>query len=383
MNSILFEKVKIGNFMLKNRIFMSAAAAYKADTNGDIDCSKPIIHFEIAKGGCALVPTGGVGGTHPSGRMAADRPMFNSDERIPSFKQFADKIHAGGAAAVLQVTHSGVSAAQYQLSLGNKPLAASYYFKNPKAGLAEDNRLACQAGEQEIRGVIAAFGDAAARAKKADFDGIQIHAAHDSLLAQWLSPLYNKRADTWGGPVENRCRLHCEIAGDMKKKAGRDFPVIIKLGIEDAIPGGTPAEEGIQAAEIMARQGNVDIIEVSQGLQDMSNLNKSSLKPNITSIEKEAYYRSWTRKVKEVTKGYALVTMQGGLRTPSLMEEIIRNGEADFVSMCRPYIREPAVVNRWMSGDMSKATCISCNKCVLNHVRHNKPLACVFNKKSQ
>jgi 2,4-dienoyl-CoA reductase-like NADH-dependent reductase (Old Yellow Enzyme family) len=383
MSSILFERVKVGNLTLKNRIFMSAAAAYSATQDGDIDDREPIIHFEIAKGGCALVPTGGVGGVHPSGRMAVNRPMFNSDERIPSFRRFADKIHEGGAAAVLQATHSGAGAAQHQLSLGKKPFAASYYFRNPQGGFAEDNREYCPATEKDLRDLIAAYGDAAARAKKATFDGIQIHAAHESLLAQWFSPIYNKRMDSWGGSVENRCRIHCEILRDIKKKAGKDFPTIMKLGIEDVYPHGTTAEDGIKAAEIIARQGNVDIIEVSQGLQDITDFNKTSMKPHITSIEKEAYYRGWTKKVRAAIKGYALVTMQGGLRTPSLMEDVIRSGEADFVSMCRPYIREPGIVNRWRGGDAAKASCISCNKCVIDHVLHHMPLICTFNRESE
>ena len=380
MSSILFDQVTVGSLTLKNRIFMSAAASYTDTLDGDIDDNHPILHYDIANGGCALVPTGGIGGTHASGRMSNNRPMFNSDERIPSFKQFVDIIHQGGAAAVIQVTHSGISAAPYQLSLGNKPFTASYYFKDPKGGFSADNQVECPATDEEIMDVINGFGDAAARAKKAGFDGIQIHAAHDSLLAQWFSPIYNKRTDRWGASIENRCRIHCEMLKNMKAKAGADFPTIIKLGIEDIYPEGTTAEEGVQAAELIAKQGNVDIIEVSQGLQDVSDLNKTCMKTQITSLDKEAYFREWTKRVKTVTKGHARVTMQGGLRTPSLMEEVIENGEADFVSMCRPYIREPDIVNRWRSGDLSRATCISCNKCILDHVFNNKPLRCVFEK---
>lgn len=380
MTSILFEKVKVGKLTLKNRIFMSAAAAYNATPDGDLDCRGPLLHAEVAQGGCALVPTGGVGGTHASGRMAADRPMFNADERIPSFKRFADAIHAGGAAAVLQATHSGAAAAPYQLSLGRKPFVASYYFRNHQGGFAEDNRAYCPAAEDDIRAVVAAYGDAAARAKKAGFDAYQVHAAHDSLLAQWFSPLYNTRTDAWGGPVENRCRIHCEILADIKQKAGRDFPAIIKLGIGDAYPGGATEEDGIRAAAIIAGQGNADIIEVSQGLQDISDMRKTSMRTNIAVLDQEAYFRDRTRRVKAAAGNGVLVTLQGGLRTPSLMQEVIQQGEADFVSMCRPYIREPGLVNRWLAGDTARAACISCNRCVMNHVSRRQPLACVFGK---
>ncbi|OGV19237.1 MAG: hypothetical protein A2X47_02155 [Lentisphaerae bacterium GWF2_38_69] len=380
MKSILFEKVRIGKTVLKNRIFMSAAASYNGTTEGDIDYSDPILHFDISNGGCALIPTGGVSGIHPRGRSNATRPMLNSDERIPSFKKFADKIHKGGALAILQMTHGGACAAAYQFSIGNRPLSPSFYMKNQKKGFKKENIENCQASEQEIFELISAFGDAAVRAKKANFDGIQIHAAHDSLLSQWFSTLYNLRTDSWGGNVKNRCRLHCEILKEIKNKTGNEFLTVLKLGIEDSLPGGTKAEEGIEASAIIASQGNTDIIEISQGLQDITDMNSTSMKPNINSLDKEAYYRDWTKRVKSRIKHNALVVMQGGLRTPSLMEEIIENGEADFVSMCRPYIREPGIVNRWISGNMSKAACTSCNQCAFNHVFKGMRLKCIFNK---
>jgi len=376
MSDILYEQVTVGGLTLKNRIFMSAAAAYSADRDGDIDYDVPIVHFEAAKGGCALVPTGGVSGIHPSGRTNETRPMFDSDDRIPSFRTFADRVHEGGAAAILQATHGGAGAAHYQLSLGRKPFVASFYLKNPKGSFAEENREYTPASEEEIHDVVTAFGDAAPRAVKAGFDGIQIHAAHDSLLSQWLSPLYNVREDGWGGTIENRCRILREILKDMRKKAGEAFPVIVKLGIEDLLPGGMPEEEGLRAASILAGEGTADIIEVSQGLHDPADFNKTSMRTGVTSLAKEAYFREWTKKVKAAVGDRVLVTMQGGLRTPALMEEVVRNGEADFVSMCRPYIREPGIVNRWKSGDTSRATCISCNECLVGHFFHGKPLEC-------
>jgi 2,4-dienoyl-CoA reductase-like NADH-dependent reductase (Old Yellow Enzyme family) len=111
-------------------------------------------------------------------------------------------------------------------------------------------------------------------------------------------------------------------------------------------------------------------------------MNKTSMKPMITSLAKEAYYRERTRKVKTAVKDCARVTMQGGLRTPALMEEVVENGEADFVSMCRPYIREPDLVKRWLGGDTARARCISCNKCLQEHILHNQPLQCILEKLS-
>ena len=231
--------------------------------------------------------------------------------------------------------------------------------------------------------MISAYGDSALRTRQAGYDAIEVHAAHESLLAQWLSPVLNTRADAWGGSVENRCRLHCEILKDIKRKAGRDFPVLIKLGVQDGFEGGLVFEDGLAAAEIIAAQGNADALEISQGLSGpMDNtLSNTCMKPGIVSVEGEAYFRPWAAKVKTAVGAKALVIMQGGLRTPALMEEILQKGEADLVSMCRPYIREPHLVNRWLSGDRSRATCISCNQCVIEHSLSGKTLECQIDVK--
>jgi 2,4-dienoyl-CoA reductase-like NADH-dependent reductase (Old Yellow Enzyme family) len=378
-DSILFQPVTLRSLTLKNRVFMSAAASYDAYENGDIDYTMPIIHFGVARGGCALIPTGGVSGVHISGRTNGSRPMFDCDEHIPSFRKFAESVKQGGAAAFLQLTHGGAGAAPYQLSCGRKPFVPSHYFKNPKAGIDNpENREACPASEDEIGAVIEAFGDAALRARRAGFDGIQVHAAHDSMLAQWLSPLYNRRTDRWGGSVENRSRIHAEILRNMRDKVGEEFPIVMKFGMADSFAGGLTVEDGLAAASQLAEQGNLDVMEVSQGLQDLSDMNKTSMKEKILSPEKEAYYREWTGRLKKSVGDRMFVTMQGGLRSPSLMEEVIQNGEADFVSMCRPYICEPNLVNRWRSGDREKARCISCNQCVFNHILHHTPLECTL-----
>lgn len=167
---------------------------------------------------------------------------------------------------------------------------------------------------------------------------------------------------------------------------GADFPVIVKLGVQDAIAGGLKLKDGIVAAEIIAKAGDINAIEVSQGLSPgLLDFSNSSMRIGITSIEKEGYYRAWAREVKNAVKSTGiLVIMQGGLRSFELMEEVVQKKEADLVSMCRPYIREPMLINRWISGDHKKATCISCNKCILKAIAEGKRrLECVLNKPNE
>ncbi len=363
MNGILFEKVKIARLELPNRFLMSAAASWKATEDGDIADGQSIIHYKIAGGGVSLLINGGVG-VHKSGRRSATSALFDTDERIHSFQQFAKKIHEGGAAAAFQLTHSGLWAGEYQKKTGGTPFAPSFIIQDSLCKYFSPHRENCPATKEQIHTVISAYGDAAERAKRAGYDAVEVHAAHESLLSQFLSPITNIRKDDRGGNVENRCRIHREILWDIKKKVGKDFPVIMKLGVCDQLEGGLTLEDGIEAAKLIAGTGNVDALEISQGLAGSAeDYSVMSIRTGINSIEKEAYYREWTNKAKKKAGDKTLIIMQGGLRTPELMEEIVKNGEADLVSMCRPYIMEPGLINRWKNGDRKKAACISCNKC--------------------
>jgi 2,4-dienoyl-CoA reductase-like NADH-dependent reductase (Old Yellow Enzyme family) len=381
MDSELFQSVRIGGYELKNRFLMSAAAAWKATEEGDIAPGQPILQLKIARGGLAMIINGGVG-VHSSGRISPHAPLFNDDRRIPSFKSFAEAIHEGGAAVAFQLTHAGMWAAPYQMKTGSTPFAPSFIINDAIGKYRSPARQDCATPPEKVREIIAAYGDGAARAKEAGYNAVEVHAAHESLLAQFLSPVTNVREDEWGGSIENRCRIHCEVLADIRKKVGPGFPVMIKLGVQDGLEGGLPLDEGVAAAKIIARAGDVDAIEVSQGLSaSLTDPNDTSMKMGITSIEKEGYYRPWTKKVKDAVResgksGNVLVIMQGGLRSFELMEEVVRNGEADLVSMCRPYIREPMLIKRWMSGDRRKATCISCNECLKAAYMQGKPLVC-------
>ncbi|MFH1490533.1 MAG: NADH:flavin oxidoreductase, partial [Pseudomonadota bacterium] len=218
----------------------------------------------------------------------------------------------------------------------------------------------CRAmSEQDIREVIRSFGDAARRAREAGFDAVQIHAAHGYLFSQFLSSAANRRKDAWGGALENRLRFHREVFHDIRAKVGEDYPVLIKVGVQDGVPGGLPFEEGKTAARSLALLG-YDALEISSGLRGKGYQN-SEFRTGINRVEDEAYFRHWCSEIKIQVKVPVMIV--GGLRTYKLMEDIIRKNEADFISLSRPLIREPDIINRWKSGNHHRAGCISCNKC--------------------
>ncbi len=176
--------------------------------------------------------------------------------------------------------------------------------------------------------------------------------------------------------------MHCEIIKAIRAEIGDDFPVIIKLGIQDGVANGLGAEEGKVAAQIIAEAG-YDAIEISQGLQDLSSesWDGTPMRSNINKPEDEAYFRDWAREVKQLISKPIILT--GGIRSYEVAEKIIANNDADMLGMCRPFIREPELIKRWQNGDHSKATCISCNKCITELLLNGLPLECYLDKKEK
>ncbi|MFW6297191.1 MAG: hypothetical protein ACOC03_01700 [Desulfosalsimonas sp.] len=149
-------------------------------------------------------------------------------------------------------------------------------------------------------------------------------------------------------------------------------PVLAKIGVEDGFAGGLEFDEGLRAVQMLAQSG-FDSLEISSGLRGRA-YDETEFKTGINKPGRQAYFRDWCRDVKKLVD--VPVMMVGGLRSFSMMEEIAERGEADFISLCRPLIREPDIVNAWKSGDIRKPACISCNKC-LEALRKGQFLHCV------
>jgi 2,4-dienoyl-CoA reductase-like NADH-dependent reductase (Old Yellow Enzyme family) len=210
----------------------------------------------------------------------------------------------------------------------------------------------------EIEGVIRDFGAAAARAREAGFDAVQLHGAHGYLLSQFLSPLTNRRTDVWGGNPENRCRFHLEVIRQARIQAGRDFPLLIKLGVMDDDPGGTTLAEGVAAARMMVAAG-VDAIEVSAGIG--GDFFRRAIGKEWTPESEKPYFRDRAAALKRSVP--VPVALVGGIRSLQTAQAILAAGEADILAMSRPFIREPGLVRRWTGGDQRPARCIACNQC--------------------
>ena len=352
--SILFEAVKIKDLELPNRFVRSATYDGAADENGYVTGDQIALFSALAEGGIGLIVTG-ITYVHPSGRISPFQNAVDDDDCIPGLRRLTEAVHERGAKIALQLFHAGREAVKFLKIRRDKALAPSFIEEDPYFQETGYRPMM----EDDIRKVVGAFGDGARRAQEAGFDAVQVHGAHAYLLSQFLSPWTNRRADHWGGELENRLCFHWEVYRDIRMKVGEDYPILIKVGVQDGFPGGLDFSEGRLAAQILAQWG-FDALEISSGLRGRG-YGQSEFRTKINRVDREGYFRKWCRDIKGEVRVPVMVV--GGLRSIEVMEEVVRNREADLVSLSRPFIREPGLVKAWKEGDRRKASCVSCNQC--------------------
>jgi 2,4-dienoyl-CoA reductase-like NADH-dependent reductase (Old Yellow Enzyme family) len=251
---------------------------------------------------------------------------------------------------------------------------------------------------EEIEETIDAFGTAAGRAKKAGFDAVQLHAAHGFLLCQFLSPHTNRRTDEWGGSLENRMRFVLKVYESVRDAVGPNYPVLVKLNVEEGLENGLHVEEasaiakklaeaGIDAVEIsggtivdtvfMMARGDIPIDVLTRGKDDAT---KAQMADALYSIKdpvkfEEAYWLNHAETIKQAI-GEVPLMLVGGMKYPQTMEKIVKEDKADFVSLCRALIREPDLPNQLAEGRKDPVKCSFCNRCSCEIVVWGRPLRC-------
>lgn len=344
----LFESSAINGMQLSNRFVRSATWEGLAGQGGEVTPKLTRMMTDLARGGVGLIITSHAY-VRSDGQATPWQLGIHRDGLASGLREMTDSIHEAGGKVVMQLAHAGNFAAENLI--GQPPLVVSNY-----EGLAQSPRR--EATAKDIREIVSAFADAAQRAKSAGFDGVQIHSAHGYLLSQFLSPLFNKREDEYGGSVANRARIHIEVLNAVRNAVGTGYPVMIKLNCRDFREGGLTLEDSIEAASLLADAG-LDAIELSGGL--LINTKKSPSRPGIKSEEKEAYHLEELKGFRKVIS--IPLILVGGIRSFGIAEGLVKDGLADYIAMSRPFIREPALINRWKAGDRHRAECISDNLC--------------------
>lgn len=365
--NILFLGSTINSMTLRNRFVRSATWEGMATDDGSVTPRLIKTMEALSQGGVGMIISSHAY-VSPEGQAGPWQLGIYKDELIDSLENMTTTVHAAGGKIVAQLAHAGQLAAK-QLT-GLIPLVVS-----DVSELSTDARK--EITRQDVAEIVVAYGQAARRAKLAGFDGVQIHAAHGYLLNQFLSPAFNRRRDEYGGSMENRARILLEVIQAVRHEVGPDYPILIKMNSRDFIENGLTLEDSRQTAMMLADAG-IDAIELSGGVLGSKTLPPSRV--GINTEEKEAYFKEEARSFKD--KISIPLILVGGLRSLNVAEHLVADGVADYISMCRPFIREPALINRWKDGDRRRATCLSDNQC-FTPGREGKGVYCVVEEREK
>jgi 2,4-dienoyl-CoA reductase-like NADH-dependent reductase (Old Yellow Enzyme family) len=359
--SILFQSLAINSLALPNRFVRSATWEGMATDDGR--CTERLIDLmvRLADGGVGLIVTGHAY-VQRRGQAGPWQLGIYDDALIPGLTRMTQAVHERSGKIIAQLAHAG-RYADAELT-GRPPLAASVAADATETA-AEEIRPA------DIDRIVEAFAAAAGRAKSAGFDGVQIHAAHGYLLSQFLSPHFNRRTDSYGGSVANRARIVSEVLEAIRHRVGANYPVLIKMNTGDFLEDGLELPEALEVGALLASAG-IDAIELSGGTGASGKLRP--IRTGIQREEQEAYFESAAKEFRKRVDVPLLLV--GGIRSFSVAERIVSQNIADCISMSRPFIREPDLVNRWKSGDRSRATCLSDNRCFVP-IRNGEGVCCV------
>ena len=349
--SPLFKISTLGNLSVKNRFICSATWMGMANLDGS--CAPLLIASasRIARNEIGLYISE-MAYVARNGLSANNQIGVDHDDLIPGLSLMAKEIHRTGTPAVLQLNHGGL--------LSVPVISGSDEIIGPSELLKGESKVGREMKAEEIHEMVQAFRKAAIRARKAGFDGVQVHAAHGWLLSQFLSPFYNRRKDTYGGSLENRARILIETVRGIREDNGPDFLLLVKINSEDFLEGGFNPKEMVLASKMLESAG-ADAIEISGGT--MAAMYAGDYDKSYSPVSKvPVYYKEAAEMLKKELK--IPVILVGGIRSFETAEALVKNGIADYISLCRPLIREPDLIKRWKSGDLRDSECISDNACM-------------------
>ena len=355
---------RIGQLEVPNRIVRGATSETMAAASGVVFDSYVELYRRLAAGGAGLLLTGHMY-VDPRGQASAYQTGIHDDSVIPALRQATEAVHDAGGRVFAQLGHCGSQTMMSSITpVAPSPVPNAMYTIQP-----------VELTDGEIRELVQAFGAAAGRAAAAGFDGIHIHGGNGYLISEFCSPHANTRDDDWGGDAECRSRFMVEVYDAVRAAAGEGFPITARLSVEDSVPDGLQGEESLQRAAVLAARG-IDGFETTYGVmrsyfenirpyvavgraQAWRNLLVQRVRHPAGA---EAYYRPFARAVKEAT-GLPIILV-GGVRTTQTMTDVLESGDADFLAMARPFIREPDLVRKLAAGRTGGVECVSCNMCL-------------------
>ena len=345
MFECVLSKGKIGNLELKNRFVMPAMGAGHTAPDGSINDETVEYYAARARGGFGLIILE-FAGVDITGVGQPWQLRVYSDDYLPGFKKLVDAVHAGGAKIFMQIHHSG-SASDPQIS--GQPVISSSAIAHPLR-----NEIVQEMTTREVYDMIEKFGDAAVRAKKTGYDGVELHGGHGYLVPQFMSAYVNRRFDEFGGDIVGRSRFPTAIIRNIKQKCGADFPVCVRLSGDEMVDGGMRLNETRVMAKLLEKAG-ADAFNITVGAYTEAG-SRLSVSPYDTPMGFNTYAAEEIKKSVKVP-----VIAVGRIIDPALADAVIEDGMADFVGLGRASIADPEFPNKVLEGRTDEISpCCAC-----------------------
>ncbi|OUN15830.1 MULTISPECIES: FAD-dependent oxidoreductase [unclassified Allofournierella] len=380
----LFEKTRIGSCELKNRFAMAPMGPLGlGDAEGGFNQRGIDYYTERAKGGTGLIITGVTfvdNEVEEHAMPSCPCSTYNPVHFVRTAREMTERIHAYGAKVFLQLS-GGFGRVTIPTNLGEFPPVAPSAI--PHRWLDKTCRPLTV---EEIHSIVKKFGDGAYNAKRAGFDGVQIHAVHEGyLIDQFAISLFNNRTDEYGGSLENRLRFAKEIVEEIKSRCGQDFPVTLRYSPKSmmkdwrvgALPGeefqevGRDLDEGVEAAKLLVEYG-YDALDVDVGTYDAWWWNHPPM------YQEKGLYRKYAKLMKENVN--VPILMAGRMDNPEMASACIADGTCDIISLGRPLLADPDYVNKLRANRYEFVRpCLSCQEGCMGRVQEYSALNCAVN----
>jgi 2,4-dienoyl-CoA reductase (NADPH2) len=355
----LLSPLDLGFTTLRNRVIMGSMHTGLEDRFYNY-AKLAAFYRERARGGVGLIVTGGIS-PNRQGWLLPFGGTMNFAGDVPNHRKLTAAVHEEGGKILMQILHAGRYAYQ--------PLAVSASDKKSPISPFKPRALSDRGIEATIRDYVRA----ARLAQKAGYDGIEVMGSEGYLLNQFLCARTNLRTDRWGGSIENRMRLPVEIVRQVRAAVGNQFIIMYRHSLLDLVDGGNTWDEVVAVAKAL-QQAGVNILNTGIGWHE------ARVPTIVTSVPRAAFAEVAGRLRKEVT---IPVVASNRINMPAEAEDILRRGDADMVSMARPFLADPEFVVKTAQGRVDEInTCIGCNQACLDHTFQNKRASCLVNPRA-
>ncbi|GGZ82474.1 NADPH-dependent 2,4-dienoyl-CoA reductase [Paraglaciecola chathamensis] len=355
----LLKPLDLGFTKLKNRVLMgSMHTGLEEAPNGHERMAK--FFAERARGGVGLIVTGGIG-PNDEGATHQHTKRLSNDKEVAQHKMITDAVHNEGGKICMQILHTGRYAYNPNLVAPSAVQAPINPFK-PKA--LDDDGI-----EKQIEDFIFT----STQAQKAGYDGVEIMGSEGYFLNQFIAARTNQRDDQWGGSYENRIKLPLEVVRRVREAVGDKFIIIYRLSMLDLVEGGSTYEEVVELGKLIEKAG-ATIINTGIGWHE-------ARIPTIATKVPRAAFTWVTAKFRE-SLSIPVIT-SNRINTPEVAEQVLARGDADMVSMARPFLADPDFVLKAIENRSDEInTCIGCNQACLDHVFEGKMTSCLVNPRA-